>query len=183
MFIDYVTLMLVNMVGGMIVLACFIVRGLDAEDKRNWSPVFGIIGLVAGVCGFVMTFTWPLPRPYNIAYGEMSVLFGVLFFAAAVTLAKGWDLLPLGIYAFFAGAAAVLLGVRIIDQKLTLEPVLSGIGFILSGTCGIFAGLVLWKRKVRILRITGALTLIAAAAIWAMTGYVEYWRHMVPPPK
>ena len=70
MMIDYVTLMLVNMAAGFFLLGCFVWRGLDAEDRINWVPAFGICGLVAAVCGFVMTFTWPLPKPFSMAFGE-----------------------------------------------------------------------------------------------------------------
>ncbi len=183
MMIDYVTLMLTNMVCAFVILAFFLVWGLEAEDKKRWAPAFGISGLVAVVCGFAMSFTWPLPLPYNCAYGEMSVLLGVLFLGASWSLAKDWNLLPLGIYAFFAGGAAALLGVRIIDQHLTLSPLLSGIGFILSGAAGIFAGLVLWYRKIKTLRIAGAIVLLIAAAIWLLTAYEAYWSHLKAPIK
>lgn len=183
MMIDYVTLMLTNMVCGFVILAFFIIWGLDAADKNRWASAFVISGLVAAVCGFKMSFSWPLPVPYNSPYGEMSVLLGVLFLGAGWSLAKGWDLLPLGIYAFFAGGAACLVGVRIIDQHLTLNPLMSGIGFILSGAPGLFAGLILWYRKIKTLRIAGAIILLAAAAIWLLTACAGYWSHLKAPPK
>jgi len=130
-----------------------------------------------------MSFTWPLPVPYNCAYGEMSVLLGMLFLGASWSLAKEWDLLPLGIYAFFAGGAACLLGVRIIDQHLTLTPLMSEVGFILSGACGLFAGLVLWYRKIKSLRVLGAAVLLIAAAIWLLTAYEAYWSHLAAKAK
>jgi len=183
MMIDYVTLMLTNMVCGFVILAFFLLWGLDAADKKRWAPAFGISGLVATVCGFRMSFTWPLSVPYNCAYGEMSVLLGVLFLGASWSLAKEWDLLPLGIYAFFAGGAACLLGVRIIDQHLTLTPLMSGVGFIFSGSCGVFAGLVLWYRKIKSLRVLGAAVLLIAAAIWLLTAYEAYWSHLAAKVK
>ncbi|MCJ7729520.1 MAG: DUF981 domain-containing protein [Sedimentisphaerales bacterium] len=56
---------------------------------------------------------------------------------------------------------------RIIDLRLTNEPILSGIGFVLSGAAGIFAPLVVWQNEQKGLRVVGALVLFAAAAIWA----------------
>jgi putative membrane protein len=179
--IDYVTMMLINMTGALVILSLFLLKGLDEKDRENWAPAFAICGLVAVVCGFVMTFTAPLPKPYNTAYGEMSVFFGVLFLGAAWTLAKGWNLLPLSIYAFFAGSVAMLLGVRIIHLSLTQVPLLSGVGFILTGLGGVMSGLVLWQHKIKLLRILGALAMLAAAAIWALTGYMAYWMHLLPP--
>jgi putative membrane protein len=180
MFIDYVSLMLINMVGGFVTLALFLLTSLDKPDKKHWAPAFGIVGLVAVICGFAMTFEWPLPYPYNIAYGEMSVLLGVLFLAAAYSSAKNQVYLPLAIYSFFAGLAAVLIGIRIIDLGLTNEPMLAGIGFILSGSGGVFAGIVLWFRKIKALRIIGSIVMLAAAGIWAYTGYLAYWMHLIP---
>jgi putative membrane protein len=178
--IDYVTLLLANMSAALIVLAAFLWRGLDHPDTRNWAPAFGVPGLVATVAGFAMAFTHPIPLPYSIAYGEMSVLFGVLFLGAAWALAAGWRLLPLGYYAFLPGAVAVLLGIRFIHLSLTPAPMLPGLGFILTGLCGVGAGLVLWRPGARGLRILGILVVLAAAAIWVFACFSAYWLHMKP---
>lgn len=182
MMIDYVTLMLINMTAGLVTLAWFLWTAIDSEGRAKWAPAFLIPGLVAVICGFRMTFTWPLPAPYSMLFGEMSVLLGALFVAAAWALAKGWSMLPLGIYAFFAGSAAILLGVRLITLSLTKSPALSGAGFILTGLAGVFTGLALWQYKVKLLRAAGAAVLLAAAAIWALTAYLAYWSHMLVKP-
>ena len=182
MMIDYLTLMLINMAAGLFLLGCFVWRDLDTpEDVGHWVPAFAICGLVAAIGGFAITLTWPLPKPYSMAYGEMSVLFGVLLLGLALALAKRWELLPLAIYAVFAGAAATLLGVRIINLGLTNEPTLSGVGFILTGICGIFSPLVVWQSDKKGLRLVGAIVLFAASAIWAWTGFHAYWVHMIVP--
>ncbi len=180
MMVDYLTLMLVNMSAGFFLLGCFIWQGIDTEEKNNWVPAFAVCGFVAVVCGFVMTFTWPLPAPYNMAYGEMSVLLGVLFCGAALALYKGWQLMPLAVYAAFAGAAAILLGIRIIDLNLTKTPVLSGIGFVLSGAAGVFSPAVVWQSQEKGMRHLAAIVLCVTAAIWAWIGYLAYWAHMAP---
>ncbi len=182
MMIDYLTLLLINMAAGLFLLGCFVWRDLDTpEDIGHWVPAFAISGLVAAIGGFAITFTWPLPKPYNMAYGEMSVLLGVLLLGLALAISKRWELLPLAIYAVFAGAAAALLGVRIINLGLTNEPILSGGGFILSGICGIFSPLVAWQNDKKGLRILGAIVLFAASAIWTWTGFLAYWMHMAVP--
>ncbi len=176
--IDYVTLLLINMVCALVVLAFFLWWGLGREDAGRWAPAFGICGLVATIAGFAMTFTAPIPKPFSMAYGEMSVLLGVLFLGAAWALTRGWSLLPLSIYAFFAGGAAVVIGVRFIDLSLTPAPLLPGAGFILTGLGGVGAGVVLWKHDARALRLAGGLVMLAAAAIWAFTAGTGYWAHM-----
>jgi putative membrane protein len=177
-FIDYVSLMLINMAAGLVILALFISKDIDRENNQYWAPAFALPGIIAAVCGLAMVFSWPLPKPYNIAYGETSVMLGFLFLAAAWSIAKGWELFPLGIYAFFAGIAAVIIGLRISNLGLTLTPILSGVGFILTGSGGIFAEIIILNRHRKWLRIIGALVLLAAAIIWALTAYLEYWTHL-----
>jgi putative membrane protein len=181
-FIDYVTLLLTNMTAGLIVLAFFLWWGLGREDRSKWAPAFGISGLIAFIVGLAMTFTAPIPKPYASAYGEMSVLLGVLFLGAAWALSRGWSLVPLGIYAFVPGLAAIVLGVRFIHLSLTPAPLLTGIGFIVTGSGGIFAGLVLSESRVVSLRIIGGVVMFLAAVIWVPTTYMGYWMHMQVEP-
>jgi putative membrane protein len=178
MFINYITLMLINMVAGLCLLAYFVYQGLGDINQKRWIPGFGMTGAIALTTGLHMIWHWPLPGSFNIAYGEMSVLFGILFMGASLALALNLDLLTVAIYAFFAGLAAVLVGVRIINLGLTRQPLLSGIGFILTGLGGIFAAPTLYLQTNRILRLVGVVVLIAAALIWALTGYMAYWGHL-----
>ena len=178
-FIDYVSLLLVNMVAGYSLLAGYVYKGLDDADQTRWAPGFLLVGMLALTFGGHLCMTWPLPGPYNSAFGEMSVLFGGIFFMAGVSLAKGWDLLIVAYYAFFAGLAAMVLGAKILEGGLTKVPWLAAIGFVLSGAGGVFAApLLLWFRDDRRVRLLGALVLGGAALVWAATVYPEYWEHM-----
>lgn len=181
--IDYVTLLLVNMMAGLTVLAFFLWWGIERKDCRDWAPAFGISGLVATVGGLAMTFTWPIPAPYSSAYGEMSVLLGVLFLGTAWALQCGWQLYPLSIYAFFPGLAAVVIGVRIYVLSLTPLPWMPAVSFIVTGSGGVFAGIALWKRNVRVVRIVGGLVMFVAVLLWLPTTYLGYWQHMKVEPQ
>lgn len=181
--IDYVSLMLINMAAGLVVLGFFILKDINRETNQFWAPVFALTGLIAVICGFAMIFSWPLPSPFNIAYGEPSILLGFLFLAAAWSLAKNWPLFPLGIYAFFAGIVGVVIGVRFIYLGLAMPPIVPGAGFILTGCGGIFAELIILNRRRIWLRAIGFFVLIAAASIWAFMAYLEYWIHIQPPVK
>ncbi|MBW4616188.1 MAG: DUF981 domain-containing protein [Desmonostoc vinosum HA7617-LM4] len=178
MFIDYITLMLINMVAGLFLLAYYVDRGIDSPHQKQWIPGFGITGAIALTTGLHMTFTWPVGGSFNIAFGETSVLFGVLFVATAIALSQGWELLTIAVYAFFAGLAAIVIGVRIIDLQLTKQPLLSGIGFILTGLGGICAAPTLQWKTNRIWRFLGVVVLIIAALIWTSIGYSAYWSHL-----
>jgi putative membrane protein len=180
MFIDYVTLMLINMAAGLCVLALFVATSVHKDDSRCWSPAFAIAGLTATITGFTMTFTWPLPYPYNVAYGELSIMFGMLYLATALSLAKSFNLMPIGIYAVIAGAAAIVVGVRFINLGLSNAPVFSGTGFILTGLTGVLMPVLLCLKKVKAVRLLGAILPLAAAFIWGWTGYTAYWHHLMP---
>jgi hypothetical protein len=125
MFIDYVTLLLTNTSAGFFLLAWYLLRGLDEEHPQRWVAAFAMVGLVALLSGFLLVQRWLLPGPFNMAYGELSVYFGVLFLGASLSLAKGWDLLFVAVYAFFAGIGSLLIGIRILDLRDRIHPVRS----------------------------------------------------------
>lgn len=179
MIINYITLMLINMVAGLVLLAMFVYQGLDSPNRKQWIPGFGITGAIALVTGLHMIWTWPLSGSFNIAYGETTVLFGILFTATSLALSFGWELIAIAIYGFFAGLAAIVIGLSLIQLELTRNPLLSGIGFILTGLGGVLATpTLLYLRTNRSWRLLGAVVLLAAAAIWAIVGYTAYWGHM-----
>jgi len=178
MIIDYVALLLINMAAGFLLLAAFLFKGFDSEDRAKWAPAFLAVGLVAFINGLHMIWNWPLPGPYNSAFGEMSVLLGALFLGAAWATGKNLSMGPLGLYALLPGLAAIDVGLRIINLHLTKAPGLSGIGFILSGLGGVLAAGAFCSRSNRGLRYLMGLVLLAAAFIWAFTGLMAYWGHL-----
>ncbi|MFQ4136520.1 DUF981 family protein [Nodosilinea sp. PGN35] len=179
MFIDYITLMLINMVAGLVLLADFVYRGLDGANLKRWIPGFGLVGAIALATGLHMMWTWPIPGSFNISFGETTVLFGGLYLAAAIAIAQGWDLLSLTVYAFFAGLTAIVVGARIINLGQTQQPLVAGLGFILTGLGGVLAAPTLvYLRGNKSWRTLGAAVLLVAALVWAIIGFRGYWGHM-----
>lgn len=179
MFIDYLTLIMINLVGGTALLAYYIFKGMDDKDQRPYAAGFGIVGLLGVILGLMLSFTWPLPGSYNIGYGETTTLFGAVFLAAGIALSQNWDLMPVAIYGFFAGVDAVLVGTRIISLGLTQEPLIAGVGFILAGLGGVFAAPFLaFFKKYRLFRIIAAVVVLAGALVWAITFYNALWGHL-----
>lgn len=178
MFINYITLMLINMVAGLVILAGFVYQGIDHYPKR-WIPGFGMTGAIALATGLHMIWTWPVIGSFNIAFGETTVLFGILFLTTAIALAMDWSLLSISIYATFAGITAILIGTRIMTLGLTRRPLVAGVGFILTGLGGVLAApTLLYLKHNRGWRTLGAIVLGVAALIWAFTGYMAYWGHV-----
>ncbi|HEY9594872.1 MAG TPA: DUF981 domain-containing protein [Spirochaetia bacterium] len=176
MFIDFLTLMLLNLMVAFVLFALYMALQIDKNPKKA-IPGFLLTGFIALTTGLRMIFTWPLPGPYNFAYGEMSVIYGGIFLVAGISLAFGWDLITLGIYSFFGGLAALVIGVRILATGLTSEPALAAIGFFLSGISAILTLPALYFQKAKWLRIVLAVILVLAAIIWGFTGYAAYWQH------
>jgi len=176
--IDFVGLLLLNMTGALFTIASFLVFGLKEEKPTRWAAPFLISGAIALACGLRMAWTWPLPGPYNIAYGEMSVLFGGLLLGAGICLAAGWNLLPMTVYAFFAGVAAVIMGVEFFLLGLSKQPLIAGAGFVVSGLGGVFAALPIAYPKQWMFRYAGAAVVVAAGLIWATTAYMEIPAHL-----
>jgi len=177
-FIDWLTLLLVNMMVALVLHALFIGFWLD-KDPKKVIPGFLVTGAVALIAGFRMTFTWPLPGPYNIMYGELSVLFGALLFIAGLSVHFGWNLATVGIYALFGGAVAVLLGVRIWVSGMTNEPIVAGLGFVGTGAAAIltFPALV-WPKQWKWIRMLVAIVAALSALLWIIVGFPAYWEHI-----
>jgi putative membrane protein len=185
MFIDYITLLLVNMGAGLVILAWFFLRGFGSPGAKAWAPAFAMVGLVAFLAGLHMVFAWPITKWgdknlqwANPAYGETSVMLGVLFLGAALAVARQWSLLPVTIYSLIAGFIGIFLGVRILSLGLSSAPILTGINFILTGLAGPLSLAVTLAPERRALRTAAAAVLHVAAAIWLVIACLGYWAHL-----
>lgn len=179
MFIDYLTLVMINMVAGTAILAHYLWKGMDDTDQRPYAAAFFGVGLLSLITGLHLSFTWPLPGSYNVGYGDTTTLFGIVFLTTAIALWQGWDLSIVAIYSFFAGIDAVIVGVRIYSLQLTKEPLMSAIGFVLAGIGGLGAApFFMWFKQNKTVRMIGVLLLVVTALLWAVTFYGSLWGHL-----
>jgi putative membrane protein len=179
MFIDYLTLIMLNLVAGTVLLVYYLWKGMNEADQRPYASAFAGIGLIALITGLHITLSWPLPGSYNIGFGEPTVLFGVIFLTAALSLSQGWDLFPTTILAFFAGFYALLVGLRILSLGMTQSPSVAAIGFVTSGLAGIFAGPYLkFFRGKKIWLTLAIIVLLVSAAVWAFLFGMSLWGHL-----
>lgn len=178
-FIDYVTLLLLNMATGFIILAGYLFRGLDDGEQGRWSLGFGMVGLVALVFGGCVSLTWPLPGQFSSIYGDFSVLFGLIFLFAGLGMARGWRLELVATYAFPVGLASMLTAVRFYLLRLTPHPEVGAAGFFLTGLAAIFAlPTLLWLRQYRGWRVLAGLVLLGIAMLWMGNAFLGMWMHM-----
>ena len=179
MFIDFLTLVMINLVAGTVLLAYYLWKGIDEKEQGPYAAAFFVTGLVSLVTGLQLSFTWPLPGSFNVGYGDATTLFGVVFLGTAIALWKGWSLIPIALYSFFAGIDAVIVGLRIYTLQLGQEPLIASVGFILAGLGGIGSFPFLqWFRENKLVRWLAIAILGITAAIWAVTFYSALWAHM-----
>lgn len=177
---DYLTVMLLNMVAGLVLLGVYLVRSNPGTPSPAYSAGFLVVGLVALATGLHMTLTWPLPGRAmwaNISFGEPTLMLGALFLGAALASMKGWSFVPLGIVSVVFGVVALTLGIVILALGLTKVPALAGAGFILTGLAGILL-LPAVATAGKTFKWTSALGLFLAAAIWAFIGLGAYVSHI-----
>ena len=177
MFVDYLTVMIVNLVAGLALLAIHVVFFLD-QDQKRLALGFLATGFISTVTGLHLTLTCPLPGANNIPIGELSLLFGVLFLVAGFALIFEWDLLGVAIVAAFAGFAAIIVGLRYFDLGMSRHPVMSGLGFIAAGLGAMLTVPAYFLKQSLLVRWIVALILVAAAVLWAISGYGGYWAHL-----
>jgi putative membrane protein len=179
MFIDFLTIVMINLVAGSVLLAYYLWKGLDEKDQRPYAAAFFITGLVGIVTGLELAFTWPLPGSFNVGYGDAATLFGAVYLATGIALSQGWDLIPVTIYSFFAGIDAILVGLTLYADKLGQEPFVAAVGFVLAGLGGVFAfPFMQWFRNNKAVRWIAIIVLLVTAGIWAVTYYTALWAHM-----
>ncbi|HUX12999.1 MAG TPA: DUF981 domain-containing protein [Spirochaetia bacterium] len=176
MFIDFLALMLINLVAGMVLFAVYFFFFLE-EGQKKMAPGFLVVGFLQLVTGLRVIFTWPIPGSFNITFGEPAVLFGALFFTLGLALLLDWDLLSLGIVAILAGFVAIVVGIRIANLGFTKEPIVAMLGYLLTGIVAVAALPGYYLRQYTIVRVLVALAALGAAIIWAITGFGSYWGH------
>ncbi len=179
MFIDNLTLMLICVSASFLTIAGYLLHGLHKDEGQgSWAAAFGVLGMVLLASGFHVTWAWPLPGAFNIAYGEPCVLLGALMIGASISIFKGWSLLPLTIPAFLFGGVSLVIAFSIIKLHMSSQPLITAIGFAISGVGGVFAFTPLVFPKLKIFKIVGALDMIGAGLFWAFTAYMSYYAHL-----
>ena len=91
MFIDFLTLVMINLVAGTVLLAYYLWKGMDEADQRPYAAAFFVTGLVGLITGLRLSFTWPLPGSFNVGYGDATTLFGIVFLGTSIALWQGWS--------------------------------------------------------------------------------------------
>jgi putative membrane protein len=178
MFIDYLSLMLVNTGAGLALLAHYLFTAPKEGHRRGWAAGFFAAGLLGVVTALPMVITWPLPGSFNIVYGEAALYLSFTFLAAAVTLTFEWEPLIPALFGVPGALYAIIGGFRILNLGMGSQPTVAMLGYVLTGLGGLLTVPAINYRNQRWWSILAALVLGIAAIIWLFTGYDAMWSHL-----
>lgn len=177
--IDYLTLMLMGLVAGLLTAAWFFWKGVEHADSKGFAAPFGVIGALAFVTGLHMTLTWPIPYHWaDLAFGESFALFGAVLLATSLALAKGWSIKPVAALALVAGLAAITVGISLGLLGLTKMPMLTLASYLSAGLGGVLTPLALLMPSRRAWEKIVAVVLLLSAILWAVTGFGSIYQHL-----
>lgn len=98
---------------------------------------FAVAGAAAGfylfVSGVAISFMWPFTLAngvYNILFGGIASLGGLVLLAGSIALYMNANLKPIAYFAAVAGIYAVIDAYAILSHNLTSEPVLSALAYL-----------------------------------------------------
>ncbi len=150
-FIDNLALELITlvMVSGVVVY----VTGLTYLEYRKSGPAnvektlrlamfpLGFLGGIITILGLWQEMVWPFPAGtslYNIAFGDVYLVFGVILLAVASTIALKQKLQIVGFFALLGGLMAIYYGFIIYTEGLTKSPLGTLAMYVSFGIAGIF---------------------------------------------
>ncbi len=178
MFINYITLMLVNLAAGLFQAGYFIHLQPQTEKKKSFVAGFFITGLIAVITGSMITFAWPIPGNYNIAFGEPYILFGLVFLGTALCLLNEWGMHSMNVFTFISGVIAIVIGARILNLGMTLFPPIAATGYFTAGGGAIFASLFNCRESNKTIKQLSVFLLLTSALIWMFVACMGYWGHL-----
>ncbi len=99
-------------------------RGPDGvrSSLRGSAGPLGFVGGVALSIGLWNDLAWPLPGAYNILFGDIYMLFGIVLVAFVTTVLLNTKLQYFGMFSLVAGAATFEYGYQAYHLNMTKEP-------------------------------------------------------------
>ena len=189
LFIDMLDLWLM-ILGGTLLVSIYwlflIFKGEDAKEaKKSVGLIYLVTGLYAFFIGLWAAVTWPLPSSYNIIFSDIWPIFGIALLALGAANYYDLQLFPVSIGIAMFSIPVLVYGVSICVYKLTREPVLAGLMFIVIALAGLLSPLTLKTRNKGLIYLTIILLLIGAVlaffmGISASFEHISGWRSWFP---
>ena len=103
------------------------------ESNRSSRLGLGACGFYLFFSGITISFTWPYELSggvYNVLFGGISTLSGLVLLSSATVLLFNADLKPVTYFAAITGLYAVVDAYAILVYSLTSAPLLSALGYL-----------------------------------------------------
>jgi uncharacterized membrane protein len=108
----------------------------DAEKnlRLGFAIAAGASGFYLFITGLSISFMWPFAAQssgvYNVLFGGIATLGGLLLLAGSVAVFKDADLRPITYFAFVAGLYALVDSYAIMHYSLTNSPIVATLGYL-----------------------------------------------------
>jgi uncharacterized membrane protein len=108
----------------------------EAEKKLRlgFAIAGGASGLYLFITGLAISFIWPFAAlssgVYNVLFGGIATIGGLLLLACSVAVFIDADLRPLTYFAFVAGLYALVDSYAIMHYSLTNSPIVAALGYL-----------------------------------------------------
>jgi len=106
---------------------------INHSKEKTYGSVFLLIGILAGIFGFGLFFSTPIPGQYIEIYGVGYLLFSMLFIIAALCLLNSWDYRPASVFASIAGVILISSACVVYHFQMSKSPLGTAFIFLLSG--------------------------------------------------
>jgi uncharacterized membrane protein len=105
----------------------------DSRLQSGFAAAIGVCGFYLFISGADISFTWPLPLSggvYNVLFGGIATLGGLVLLASSIALFLRADLRPVTYFAAAAGLYSVIDAYAIVNYALTDAPLLAALGYL-----------------------------------------------------
>jgi putative membrane protein len=169
-------------------LACpyFAKEGRVDEKSRavriGFSLALGGSGFYLFLTGIMISLTWPFDMSggvYNVLFGGVASLGGLVLMAGAACLGFDVSLRPVSYVAFVAGVYAVVDAFAMFSYGLTSSPLMSGLGY-LAFAAPAFLSVPAAHLSGRRWRLIFAVFAFVFAVAWMYMAASFTWAHLKP---
>ncbi|QOJ78629.1 DUF981 family protein [Infirmifilum lucidum] len=145
--------------------------------NRGYGVFFLVVGVYALATGVWGTITWPMPGPYNIVIMDEWPIFGIACLVLGLALLLRLDFAFTSIPFAFIGILPVVHGAAIIAFRLTKQPEVAGLMYILTGLSVLLSPLLFYKKR-REVAWLALVFLVVAGLIALYIGYSAAFEHI-----
>ena len=144
------------------------IKEKNSSLKVGFAVAIGACGFYLFLSGVAISFKWPFVISngvYNVLFGGIAALGGLVLLAGSITLFINADLRPITYLAAIAGLYSVVDAYAIVSNSLTRSPLLAALGY-LSFAAPAFLSVPATHSRNKFWRWLFTLFVILFAAVW-----------------